>query len=40
MLIDLGCDPDKACFDVPRMRTSTAPQGYLNWHRLRIPPAS
>ena len=28
MLADLGCDPDKVYFDVPRMRTSTA-QGYL-----------
>ena len=28
MLIDLGCDPDKVYFDVPRMRTSTA-KGYL-----------
>jgi hypothetical protein len=28
MLIDLGCDPEKVHFDVPRMRTSTA-QGYL-----------
>jgi hypothetical protein len=28
MLIDLGCDPEKVYFDVPRMRTSTA-QGYL-----------
>jgi ectoine hydroxylase-related dioxygenase (phytanoyl-CoA dioxygenase family) len=28
MLIDLGCDPEKVYFDVPRMRTWTA-QGYL-----------
>ena len=28
MLIDLGCEPEKVYFDVPRMRTSTA-QGYL-----------
>jgi len=28
MLLDLGCDPDKVYFDVPRMRTSTA-KGYL-----------
>lgn len=28
MLGDLGCDPEKTYFDVPRMRTSTA-QGYL-----------
>jgi hypothetical protein len=28
MLEDLGCDPEKTYFDVPRMRTSTA-QGYL-----------
>lgn len=28
MLVDLGCDPDKVYFDVPRMRTSTA-GGYL-----------
>jgi len=28
MLGDLGCDPEKTYFDVPRMRTSTA-EGYL-----------
>ena len=28
MLEDLGCDPEKTYFDVPRMRTSTA-QGFL-----------
>lgn len=24
LLTDLGCDPDKTCFDVPRMRTATS----------------
>src|SRR5436189_1263589 len=28
MLTELGCDPEKAYFDVPRMRTSTS-HGYL-----------